>query len=198
LEKHDKFEALTEIISDPLIPSKATRRFYVMLRGEMTPAKKLVLNYALLCYSQSLVKSEYIGTDLSDPKVFAMAQYQPNTLETHFKVLFSVFKKEQIHYQMQKDFNGPGDFHAYWKDAMAVAAEHRPLDYARKPNAAVPDMCQKQKLRATLDNGTLDPYSNYDHMMMVLPDLVLTTFILRGGKEVRKMSREIKNLHHCH
>jgi hypothetical protein len=137
---------LTEIAPDPSIPSKTTRRFFIMLRGNMTRAKKMVLNYALLCYSRSLVKKEFIGEDLSDPAVFALAQYQPNTLETHFKVLFSVFKKEQIHYQMQKDFNGPGDFHAYWKDTMAVAAEHRPLEYARKPNACEPDMSQKEKL----------------------------------------------------
>jgi hypothetical protein len=98
-----------------------------MLRGDMTPAKKMVLHYALLCYLRLLVKKEYTGEDLSDPAVFALVQYQPNTLEMHFKVLFSVFKKEQIHYRMQKYFNGPGDIHTYWKDTMVVAVEHRPL-----------------------------------------------------------------------
>jgi hypothetical protein len=100
------------------------------------------------------VKSEFIGTDLSDPKVFAMAQYQPNTLETHFKVLFSVFKKEQIHYQMQKDFNGPGDFHAYWKDAMAVAAEHRPLILLGNLTRLCPTCARGEKLSAHLEDGT--------------------------------------------
>jgi hypothetical protein len=189
LQKHDKFKTLTEMMADPTIPSKQVRRFYVMLRGVMTPAKKMALNYGLLCYSQSLVKKEFIGRDLSDPKAFADAQCQPNTLETHFKVLFSVFKSEQIHCQLQKDFNGPGDFQACWKHAMAIAAEHRPLDCARKPNAAVADMSQMEKLRAFLEDGRLDPYGDYNHMMMVLPDLVLTTFILRGGEEVSETHR---------
>lgn len=193
LGRHAHFVPLTELINDPDMPSKKTRKFYVMLRNTMTPSKKMVLNYALLCYSQSLVKKEYVGKDLSDPNTFAMAQYQPNSLETHFKVLFSVLKTNQIHYQFQKDFNGPGDFQAYWKHAMGVAALHRPLDYARKPNAAVPDMSQKEKIRVQLRDGRLDPYKNYEHMVMLLADKVLTTFILRGGKEVSITSGEIYN-----
>jgi hypothetical protein len=58
-------------------------------------------------------------------------------------------------------------------------------------------MSQKEKLRAKLDDGTLQPFDNYDHMMMVLADAVLSTFILRGGKEVSNW-RAIENLHHCH
>lgn len=192
LERHAHFKPLTELINDPDMPSMKIRKFYVMLRNTMTPAKKMVLNFALLCYSQSLIKKEYAGTDLSDPKTFAMAQYQPNSLETHFKVLFSVLKTNQIHYQLQKDFNGPGDFQAYWKHTMSVAALHRPSDYARKPNAAVPDMNQKKKIRAQLEDGRLDPYNKYDDMMMVLADSVLTNFILRGGREV-STSGEIYN-----
>jgi hypothetical protein len=174
------------------MPSKKVRKFYVMIRDSMTPSKKMVLNYALLCYSQSLVKMEFVGQDLSDPVTFAQAQYQPNSLETHFKVLFSVLKTNHIHYQLKRDFNGPGDFQAYWKHTMGVAALHRPLDYARKPNAAVPDMDQKQKMRVHLEDGRLDPYNNYEHMLMVLADSLLTTFILRGGKEV-SASRGICN-----
>ena len=200
LSCHPRFKPLTEIMNDPDIPSKKTRKFYVMLRNTMTPSKKMVLNFALLCYSQSLVKKEYEGKDLTDPQVFAEAQYQPNSLETHFKVLFSVLKRNQIHYQLQKDFNGPGDFQAYWKHAMGVAAIHRPLDYARKPNASVPDMSQKKKIRAQLEDGRLDPFNVYDDMMMVLADSVLTTFILRGGREVSTLEMKSTIMfptHHC-
>jgi hypothetical protein len=158
LGKHDKFLPLTGFMSDPHIPSKSTFRLFVMIRGGMTPAKKMVLKYALLCYLQSLVKKEYIGSDLSDPNISAQAQYQPNPLETPFKALFSDFKKEQIHYQLQKDFNGPGDFHAYWKDMMAVAAWHRPSDYTRKPNACEPDM---SKRKTTSQVGRWDAGSVY-------------------------------------
>jgi hypothetical protein len=35
LGKHDKFLPLTEFMSDPHIPSKSTRRFFVMIRGNM-------------------------------------------------------------------------------------------------------------------------------------------------------------------
>jgi hypothetical protein len=189
LSRHPHFEPLTQVINDPDIPSMKTRRFYTLLRATMNPSKKLVLNFALLCYSQSLVKLEYIGKDLSDPKTFAMAQYQPNSLVTYFKVLFSVFKGNQIHYRLMRDFNGPGDFQAYWKHTMGATALHRPLDYGRKPNAAVADMDQSHKVRAQLEDGRLDPYNNYLDMTMVLANYLLTTFVLRGGKEVSTSER---------
>jgi hypothetical protein len=57
------------------------------------------------------VKVAYRGKDLSkDPQLFADAQYEPDTAQTAFKMLFSRFNKEGITYSQSKDFNGKGNF----------------------------------------------------------------------------------------
>jgi hypothetical protein len=47
---------------------------------------------------------------LTNPKHAAAYEYQPNTHQTFFKQLFSVFTKNSLNYSMQDHFTGEGGF----------------------------------------------------------------------------------------
>ena len=97
------------MIPDPEDPTTKKRRLYILCRAPKAPNKQYLLNRALLIFSMKHVKVAYRGKDLSkDPQLFADAQYEPDTAQTAFKMLFSRFNKEGITYSQSKDFNGKG------------------------------------------------------------------------------------------
>lgn len=180
--KHPTFKELAEIIDNPKCPSKPIRRFYTIVKGDKEDHKKLILNATLILFSQFLIKKEFHGADLSDKKTFAEAQYQPNNVQVHFKVLFSVFSSEGIRYTLQKDFNERGDFLAYWRYVFDITKKYRP-DYGTTPNSAQFDENWRQKRTKAIADGKLD-LNNYKHHIMVLTEELMCCFNLRGSEEV--------------
>ena len=136
-----EFSYLAQYINDPDFPPpmiRETRVFYVLLRGARTPLKKKVLNITLLLFSHSFVQKSFATGDLREPKVKAKAQYEPGSVDTYLRALFSVFSNHGITYRKDSHFNEKGDFQAYWKDTFAKTQAHRE-DYGTLPNASTFD-----------------------------------------------------------
>jgi hypothetical protein len=76
--------------------------------------------------------------------VFAMAQYQPNTLETHSRFHLAFQEGTKFTAKMQRFQWSWKGLHAYWKGRDEKVAEHVPGLMLGNSNAVVPDMCQKQ------------------------------------------------------
>jgi hypothetical protein len=113
---------LNDIVPDPEA-DEPTKRFYLMLRGDPSPAKKDTLNACLVFYAQALKKVGHSEVQPGSHPVaeVAMAEYQPNTLEKIHKQLFAEFRQNSIYIQ-QRDFKhyGSGSYKAYWKTRMAA------------------------------------------------------------------------------
>ena len=110
LVNHPQAHPLADMIPDPEDPTRKVRRLYILCRAPKAPNKHFLLNRALLIFSMKHVKVAYVGMDLSqDPQLFADAQYEPDTAQTAFKMLFSRFSKEGIAYSQSRDFNGKGN-----------------------------------------------------------------------------------------
>jgi hypothetical protein len=105
---HNTAFYLAEKIPDPVNPAEKIYRLYANCRSPKAPHKKKILNWALCIFSTTLVKKEYRKKDLSDPIVFAQAQYQPNVIDTTMKTLFAKFSSVDINYSLNHDFNGTG------------------------------------------------------------------------------------------
>lgn len=114
LSKHPNFKFLTDIIDDPELPGMTACRFYVAIRGVKKDIKKKMLNYSLI------LKKKYSGQELTDPEVFALAQYEPNTVDTNLCCLFGIFKNRSIVYSKGDDFKQRGDFPAYWRNVFEL------------------------------------------------------------------------------
>jgi hypothetical protein len=109
LVDHPQAYPLADMIPDPEDPTTKKRRLYILCRAPKAPNKHFLFNRALIIFSMKHVKVSYRGKDLSeDPQLFADAQYEPDTAQTAFKMLFSRFNKEGITYSQSKDFNGKG------------------------------------------------------------------------------------------
>jgi hypothetical protein len=113
LSSSDVFKDLSKWVLDPINVNTYIRQLYVFCRGVRTPAKHKVLNTALVFFSKSYVKLEYIKKDLSDINVFVKAQYQPNSCSKNFRCLFSLMSKQGITYTLAKSFNGQGMYSLY-------------------------------------------------------------------------------------
>ena len=99
------------MVVDPDFPQRTLRRFYVLCQSLSTPAKKDLVNWALLLFSTGL----YMKTDgvsyidlIKDPQTFANEQHSPATIQTNFKTLFVVFGQHVINCSFLKDFNNQG------------------------------------------------------------------------------------------
>ena len=108
LANHSQAAPLAELIEDPDDPGTKRYRLFILTRAPPAPRKRKLLNWALLIYSLVHIKVRYRNMDLSkDPILYAQAQYEPNTAELHFKMLFAAFSKEHITYR-QGEFTGEG------------------------------------------------------------------------------------------
>ena len=108
LANHSQAAPLAEMIEDPDDPGTKRYRLFILTRAPPAPRKRKLLNWALLIYSLVHIKVRYRNMDLSkDPILYAQAQYEPNTAELHFKMLFAAFSKEHITYR-QGEFTGEG------------------------------------------------------------------------------------------
>jgi hypothetical protein len=174
---------LTTLVDDPEA-NDPTKRFYLMLRGDPSPAKKDTLNACLVFYAQALKKvdSSDVQAGSHDLMEVAMSEYQPNTLEKIHKQLFAEFRRNSIYIQ-QRDFKhyGAGSYKAYWKTRMAATVEQRD-DYGRLPNCSTYDVNEEWKLR----NQASPPwdFTNFKDLMWLFTFRVMTDYMLRGAKEV--------------
>lgn len=180
-----EFTYLAEEKDDPEYPpdmNRKTRVFYILLRGAYHPLKKNVLNKTLLIFSHSFIMKDYQDADLSDPETLAKAQYEPGSVDTYLRQLFSVFSSNGIIYRKDKDFNERGDFQAYWKDTFAKTQKYR-HDYGTLPNAATFDENFLVKRARAILSGVLDPLNNFEHHTWVLVEEFIFHNILRGSQE---------------
>ena len=122
--------------------------------------------------------------DLKAPDVWAFAQYESTSMETMMKKLVSDFKANSINYSFRKDFRGPGDFQAYWKNLYNTIKEHRPVGQLDK--AAYFDPMFREKHKNVITDGRFNPHSNYEHFTWMLLEECSICFGQRAAKEVRQ------------
>lgn len=185
LSRHPSFSFLSETIVDPEIKNARTmvRRFYVVVQGVKTDTKKKILNYCLILFSQSFIKVDYQDQeDLTDPFIFAQAQYEPNTVDMNLRSLFGIFKSRSVAYSKVDDFKQRGDFPAYWKNVFEQVRKHRP-DYGTKSKAATFDPDFRQKHRQAMVDGYFRPLQDYNHHTYMLLEELMTVNMLRGAAE---------------
>ena len=178
-------KSLAELVKDPENPVEKLQQFYVECRAPNTPAKKSLINWALLIFSLGLYKKEAQDLDFSkDPKAFAQAQYQPGTVKLKFKCLFAKFRSQGIVYSFLKDFNGKGQLHAYWKYIFKITKEFR-HNYGTQPNKSCfdPNFFKKRIVAAEDPNNPYNPFSNVKHYVWTALENIIYEFNTRGCKE---------------
>ena len=154
---------------------KNDRRFYNVLGGKYTEAKRLVLNsiFVLLFFKWKKLsgKKDEIGKSL-----------QPNTFSKYMQKLGYVMTRKGIEFQWDKHFNGRGEFHGIVQDEWAKLRQ-KDRTYGINPNRKRTDPNLLKKIVAAIKEGKLTPYTNAQHL------LALVIFIngyycgLRGQKE---------------
>ena len=109
LECSPSSKKLTKIVSDPLNPSKSIRQFFVSTRGPYDIGRRKILAECLMAFSVRFVMKPYQHIKkFESAQQFADAQYQPNSVATHFRTLFAYFKQQGIIYSLHLDFNNKG------------------------------------------------------------------------------------------
>ena len=91
LKKHPSTLPLAETVQDSDVPRITKPRLYYAISDPPKTVKLHVLNYCLLVFSISFVKKYYIAKDISNPKIFFDAQYEPGTSAVAFRMLFASF-----------------------------------------------------------------------------------------------------------
>lgn len=166
--------------------NKKLQHFFIQVRGVKTPAKWNVINTCMLLFGQGFVKKEFehrIAEFHTNKKLRAEAQYQPSTLCTAHKTLFSFFKNMSVIYQ-QSDFKSQaGSFQAYWSSVFKETCEIR-SDYGTKPNAPFFDKKADEKIYVALENNVIKPFESLEDMQELLVHFTLKIWKLRGQKEV--------------
>jgi hypothetical protein len=114
LQENKTLKYLSVFVKDPnSARDTLVRQLYVYCRGVITTDSYEIMNTALIWFSKSYIKLEFIGMDLSDDlELFVRAQYQPNTVAKNFRCLFSIFKSNQVHFSLANDFNGKGTLYS--------------------------------------------------------------------------------------
>jgi hypothetical protein len=114
LQENKTLKYLSVFVKDPnSARDTLVRQLYVYCRGVITTDSYEIMNTALIWFSKSYIKLEFIGMDLSDDlELFVRAQYQPNTVAKNFRCLFSTLKSNQVHFSLANDFNGKGTLYS--------------------------------------------------------------------------------------
>ena len=102
---------LAKLVSDPRNPSDTVRQFFVSTRGLYDTHKRKIVAECLMAFSVRFVMKPYQHIKkFESAQQFADAQYQPNSVATHFRTLFAYFKQQGIVYSLHTDFNNKGTF----------------------------------------------------------------------------------------
>ena len=111
LECSPSSKKLTKFVSDPLNPSKSIRQFFVSTQGLYDTHKRKIVAECLMAFSVRFVMKPYQHIKkFESAQQFADAQYQLNSVATHFRTLFAYFKQQGILYLLHTNFNNKGTF----------------------------------------------------------------------------------------
>ena len=110
LQINDTVNQLAEMVpSHPEDPdSNLICRLYTLCRGIKDDKKYELLNTCMIIFSQQYIKINYREMDLDNIEDYVAAQYQPNSVSTNLRSLFSVFSKNQVMFSLTKDFRQQG------------------------------------------------------------------------------------------
>ena len=75
----------------------------------------------------------------------------------------------------------PGSYKKVAAYKMNATADLR-TDYATLKNRALSDNQEEAKIWAKLDDGSLDPFSNYHQLLMLLVHRINCTWVLKKGR----------------
>jgi hypothetical protein len=162
------------------------RRFYTLLRGDMTEQKRIILGKCLLICAlkwRNLTKREY-GKPL-----------QPSTWDTNLKTLFAKFNEQGIQFKHLKHFNKDGEFHAVLMKQWQEAMQDDPT-FASGVGTSTIDYEADRKIREKYNKKEFDPFSINDgtlafHDRMCYMVFVLGRYwLLRGRSEVAQLKWE--------
>ena len=102
---------LAKFVLDPLNPSETIHQFFVFTRGLYDTHKRKIVAECLMAFSVHFVMKPYQHIKkLESTQQFADAQYQPNSVATHFRKLSAYFKKPGIVDSFHTNFNNKGKF----------------------------------------------------------------------------------------
>eukprot|EP00536_Pseudo-nitzschia_multiseries_P011784 jgi/Psemu1/29998/gm1.29998_g len=191
LAAHPQAAPLAELIPDPETPSLMKHRFFIQCRAPPSPNNLALVNYCMLIYSMNLYKVIYRNMDLSkDAKLYADAQYHPNSVNQQMKCLFAIFGKEHINYSLATDFDHPGGFQAYWKKNFAITGTQE--IYGKLPNKAQFDpKWFTKRWKAVWDpKNPLDPFNNMEHYVWCAMENIMTKWATHGCKEPASLVKE--------
>ena len=110
---------------DPEAPDKMIPDLILQCRGVITDAKKEILNAALKIFSQGLYLQKYgkIDASMMSPEERAQCEYQPTTMLTIYKQLFSYFKKKGVMIEQQHFKGFPASYDTVMNDRIQSTAE---------------------------------------------------------------------------
>ena len=110
-------------------------------------------------------------------------EFQSTTWETMLKTLFSYFGEHGVLYKFPGDFmNVRGSFTALLDHKFKEIAKKR-IDFGSLPNRSAVDLDSLQKIETAIKEGKINPYSDYDDLIMLINFLVGVQFMLRGRAE---------------
>jgi hypothetical protein len=158
--------SLMDLVPHPSTGIPVTRLYHELEGQDDLVVKKSVLNACLMNYS--LVLRQH------DDKL-----YQPDTTDTHFKMLFSHFHRNGVVMNLSDFQSLLGSFYAYWKHLWAKEAITDPT-FGRLPNQARVDPNTEEKIRAS----DYDPYGSYDDLLDLVVHSTLLGWALRASLEV--------------
>ena len=110
LENNDTVQQLAEMVPSHPEDQDSTmiRRLYFLCRGIKDDKKYELLNTCMIIFSRQYIKISYREMNLDNIEDYVAAQYQPNSVSTNLRRLFSVFSRNQILYSLSKDFRRQG------------------------------------------------------------------------------------------
>ena len=102
--------------------------FWDVFIGKNLAKHRYLLNTCIIVWGQSLVLRGYAKVDVKSLPLGerAKAEFQPNSIHTYHKQLFSSFRFRGITY-LQRHFKYyEGSYHFYWRKRFAATLLHRP------------------------------------------------------------------------
>jgi len=147
--KEPRIQALATLVHCPSTGADVYK-LVTIVRGVRTPAKKCIVNTVVVIFCLNLRMIGEDGNTMVDvtgmsKEEIAQLKYQPSSLLTRLKHLFSWFTEQEIMFN-QSDFkNYQGSFHAYLKDDFAETLTVRD-DFGKRKSAPT-DLMADAKLR---------------------------------------------------
>jgi hypothetical protein len=147
--------------------------FYKLLSGEKTPQKQKLLGYALMLPALKWTCQK--GKRLGEP-------LEPSSFNKMIQKLFYQFAKKGIQYHYKNDFNEPGGFHGLVIDRWNAIRKTDP-HYGTHRNKSTIVNNYLELIVDAIHTGKLQPYSNPQHLQLVVIFIMGYYVGLRGSNE---------------